>query len=124
MAVLRDARAAIHLALTAVMAWLALVLALPDDTFRLSPAYALMAAMGREDAWAVAFWAVACIGAAGLSTPSRGLRLASVLTLATMHGVVALCFGVSSPATTGSGTYAVLAGLGYYLAWRRTHEGL
>ena len=123
-AALRDARLAIHAALTAVMAWLAVILALPNDTFGTSPSFARMAAMATEDHWAMAFWLAATIGVMGLATPSRLGRLLSVLVLATMHGVVAGCFLMAHVATTGTGTYAILAALGYYLAWRRTHEGL
>ena len=123
-AALRDGRLAIHAALTAVMAWLAAILALPSDTFSTSKSFACMATIGTEPAWAMVFWVAACFGLIGLLTPSRGMRLGSVLVLATMHGVVAGCLALSNPTTTGTGTYAVLAGLGYYLAWRRTHEGL
>ena len=69
-------------------------------------------------------WMVASVGAAGLLTASRPMRLVSVLVLATAHGVVALSFVLGNPATTGTGTYAVLAGLGYYLGWRRTDDGV
>ena len=123
-AALRDGRLAIHAALTAVMAWLAVILALPSYTFHTSKSFACMATMGTEPAWAMVFWLVACLGLVGLLTPSRGMRLGSVLVLATMHGVVAGCIALSNPATTGTGTYAVLAALGYYLAWRRTDEGV
>lgn len=123
-AAFRDARLAIHAALTAVMAWLAVILVLPGDTFGTSKSFTRMAALGTEPVWALVFWLAACLGLVGLLTPSRGTRLASVLVLATMHGVVAGCFALSNPATTGTGTYTVLAALGYYLAWRRTDEGV
>ena len=118
----RDARLAIHAALTAVMAWLALVLALPSDTFSSSPSFHVMAAMASEDHWAMAFWLVASVGFVGLLTQDQVLRLGSVLVLATMHGVVAGLFALANPATTATGTYGVLAALGYYLAWRRSDE--
>ena len=120
----RGSRQAIHLALCAVMAWLALVLSAPGETFATSMSYRLMASMGSEARWAMAFWAAAGMGAVGLVTPFPLLRLGCVLLLAAMHGVVALCFALSNPLTTGSGTYAVLAGLGYYLAWRQSDEGV
>ncbi len=123
-AALRDGRLAIHAALTAVLAWFAVILTLPSDTFSTSKSFACMATMGSEPAWAMVFWVAACLGLAGLLTPSRGMRLGSVLVLATMHGVVAGCLVLSNPATAGTGTYAVLATLGYYLAWRRTDEGV
>ncbi len=123
-AALRDGRLAIHAALTTVMVWLAVILVLPSDTFSTSKSFAYMATMGSEPAWAMVFWVTACLGLVGLLTPSRAMRLGSVLVLATMHGVVAGCLALSNPATTGTGTYAVLAALGYYLAWRRTDEGV
>ena len=112
---------AVHAALCAVMAWLALALSAPGGTFDAAP-YRMMAALGSEHAWAMAFCAAASAGLAGLATPSRPLRLACVVLLATMHGVVALCFALSDPSATGAGTYAVLAGLGYHLAWRHSDE--
>lgn len=121
---MRDARLAIHAALTGVMAWLALVLALPGDTFGTSPTFALMQRLGSEDGWAMVFWLVASIGLTGLGSTARWWRLASVLALSTAHGVVAILFVLGNPLTTATGTYAVLALLGYYLAWRRTDEGL
>lgn len=121
---LGDARLAIHAALTAVMAWLAVVLAAPGDTFGTSISFRAMAALATEEHWSMAFWLAATLGLIGLTTPHRGMRLGSVLVLATMHGVVAGCLVLGNPATTGTGTYAVLACLGYYLAWRRTDEGL
>ncbi len=121
---MRDGLFAVHVALTAVMAWLAVALAAPNDTFGSSAAYRAMARLGSETGWAMAFWAAACLGVAGLCTPSRWLRLLSVLALATMNGLVALCFATGNPTGTGAGTYAVLAGLGYYLAWRRSDEGV
>ena len=121
---LQDARLALHLALTLIMAWLAMVLAWPGDTFGTSQSYAIMRRIAPEEAWAMAFWMVASVGAAGLLTTNRPVRLVSVLVLATAHGVVALSFVLGNPATTGTGTYAVLAGLGYYLGWRRTGDGV
>lgn len=121
---LRDARLAIHAALTAVMAWLALVLALPGDTFGSSRSFSFMQRLGTEDAWAVAFGLVAGFGLIGLRAVATWWRLASVLVLSTAHGVVAICFALGNPLTTATGTYAVLALLGYYLAWRRGDEGM
>jgi hypothetical protein len=111
-AALRDGRLAIHAALTAVMAWLAVILALSSDTFSVSKPFTCMATIGSELAWAMAFWVSACLGLVGLLTPSRGMQLGSVLLLATIHGVVAGCLALSNPATTGTGAYAVLAALG------------
>lgn len=120
----RDARLAIHAALTAVMAWLAFVLALPIDTFGTGQSFRLMASMGTEEHWAMAFWLVASLGLVGLLAPGRWVRLGSALVLATTHGAVAGLFALANPATTASGTYGALAVLGYYLAWRRADEGV
>ncbi len=121
---LNDARVAIHAALTAVMAWLAIVLIIPGDTFASSPTFSLMADLAGEERWAMAFWGAASIGLAGITASSRVFRLVSVLVVATMHGIVAIFFVLGNPVTTGTGTYAIMAGLGYYLAWRRTREGV
>lgn len=119
-----DGRHAIHAALCAVMAWLSVVLALPGETFGTSVSYGVMADMGTEGQWSAAFAAVALAGLAGLAPRLRPLlRLLGVLLLATAHGVVALCLAWANPLTTATGTYGVLAGLGYYLAWRRCDDG-
>jgi len=120
---LRDARLALHAALTMIMAWLAVLLALPSDTFGTSQSYAVMERIAPEPVWAMSFWMVASVGVCGLFTIHRVLRLVSVLVLATAHGVLALSLVLANPATTGTGTYTVLAALGYYLAWRRTDDG-
>ena len=119
-----DARLAIHVALTLVLAWLAIELAIPGDTFGESPGYAVMARLGSEDHWAMVLWAGASVGLVGVGTQRRVVRLGSVLVLASMLGVVAWCFASAPVLTTAAGTYAVIAGLGYYLAWRRVREGV
>ena len=119
-----EAPVAIHVALTAVMGWLAIVLIVPGDTFASSPTFHVMASIAAEERWAMVFWGAASVGLAGLTTSSRLVRLVSVLLVSTMHGIVALCFVLANPVTTGTGTYSIIAGLGYYLAWRRTREGL
>ena len=113
---------AVHIALCAVMTWLSLALSASGDTFATSVSCRLMACIAPEPFWAVLFWAAASIGALGLVVPSRPLRLLCVLLLASAHATVALCFALSNPLTTGSGTYAVLAGLGYHLAWRQSDD--
>ena len=119
-----DARVAIHAALTAGMAWLAVILALPGDTFATGRGWDRFAEMGNEDTWAMVFWAVASVGAAGLAARQPLLRLCCAVTLATAYGCVALLMLWGAPAGSGSGTYSVLAGLGYYLVWGHTHERL
>ena len=121
---LSDARTMIHAALTGVMVWLSFVLVLPGDTFAKGSSFQLMAKIATEDHWAMAFWIVASVGLSGLTTSSRVLRLLSVLVVSTMHGVFSLLLVLANPLNTGTGTYAIFAALGYYLAWRRAREGI
>lgn len=118
-----DARKAIHAALTLIMAWLAIRLALPDNMFAAQPAFVAMARLASENTWAMLFWFAGTAGLVGLFTPSAPIRLVSVLILATGHGVFAWCLIVGGVGT-GVGTYTIIAGLGYYLAWRRVREGV
>lgn len=119
-----DARVAIHAALTVGMGWLAVILALPGDTFATGRGWTRFGEMAGESTWAMVFWLVASVGVAGLTASGPMLRLFSVLTLSTAYGCVAMFMLWGAPSGSGSGTYTVLAGLGYYLAWRRTHEGV
>ena len=96
-AAFRDGRLAIHTALTAVMAWFAVILALRSDTCSASKFFACVATMGSEPAWALVFWVAACLGLVWLLPPLRVMRLGSV---------------------------PVLATLGYFLTWRHTDEGV
>ena len=104
------------------MVWLAIILAAPGDTFGMGHGWDRFAEMGTEKTWAMVFWSVATLGATGISTERSILRLCSVLVLSTAYGCVSLLMLWGAPAGSGSGTYLILAGLGYYLAWRRTHE--
>ena len=119
-----DARIALHVAVSVIMGRLVVLLAWPDETFAASSSYAVRSRTGPEAAWAMAFWMVASVEVTGLSTLDRALRLLSALVLAMAHGVAALGFVLGNPASTGTGTYAVLAGRGYYYAWRRTDDGV
>lgn len=114
-----DARMAIHVALTAILAWLALALILPGDTFGNSGAWRLFARIAPEDEWAVAFFLGAVVGALGVDTRHRTLKVASILALATAHGTLALLFLFGNPTGGASGTFAIVALLGYYLAFRQ-----
>lgn len=119
-----DAQIALHMALSVIMGWLVVLWARPGETFATSSSYAVRPRTGPEEAWVMAFWMVASVGVIGLSTLDRALRLVSALVLAVARGVVALSCVLSNPASFRTGTYAVLAGLGYYLAWRRTDDGI
>jgi hypothetical protein len=119
-----DAKLAIHVFLIAVLWGVGIALALPADTFGSSRSFSVMARIGTEDGWAMTLWLAGCFGFIGLFTPSRVLRMVSVLVLATMHGIFALFLGASGNVNTGTLTYGFIALLGYYLAWRRTREGV
>ena len=116
-----DARMAIHCALTGVLAWLGFVLILPGRTFGTSPAWRMFEMIASEDQWAIMLWVGAIAGAVGIDTRHRWLKIASILLLSTAHGTLALLFLIGSPAGGASGTFAIVALLGYYLSWRQVH---
>lgn len=118
-----DARMMIHVQLIVILAWLGFVLILPGATFSTTPAWRYFAQMGSEEAWAVTFFISAGIGAVGIDTPRRWVKLASVLFLATVHGALALLFLRGNPYGGASGVFATAALSGYYLAWRQTLGG-
>jgi hypothetical protein len=113
-----DARMAIHTALSMVLVWLAFVLILPGNTFSTTPAWRLFAATAPEEAWAIMLFVGGIAGAVGIDTRRYILKIASILMLSTAHGTLALLFLLSNPLGGASGTYAIMALLGYYLAWR------
>ena len=119
-----DARQAIHAALSGVMLWLGGILALPGDQLAAQPAFRVLLVWMPEPQWAGLFWFLGCIGIVGLFTPVRWFRLATVLLLATGHGFLAGTAAWTAPHNTASGVYGIYAALGYYLAYRRTVEGL
>lgn len=118
-----DARIAIHIALTAVLAWLGFVLLLPVNTFDTTPAWRLFARTASEEQWAIMLFAGATAGAIGIDTHRRWLRITSVLLLSTAHGTLAFLFLISNPTGGASGTFGIVALLGYYLAWRQVRWG-
>ena len=67
-------------------------------------AYAPTAALRWEGHWTMASCVLAYVGAGGRVTRHRWLRSASMI-LAAKHRAMALCPGISSPATIGIGTY-------------------
>lgn len=70
------------------------------------------------------FAGMACVGVLGAVTRCLAVRVACRLCIATMHGVVALCLVTANPLATGSGTYGLLACIGYYLVWGHAREGV
>lgn len=119
----RDPRLAIHFALTLIMGGFGIVLALPTQTF-LNASFTVLAELGSENSWAICLWIISTMGIIGMMTSSKIIRLISVLSLATGHGVLGICFALAPQFGTGATTYIVIAGLGYYLAWRRSVEGV
>ena len=116
-----DARMAIHVALTAILAWLGFIIGLPGDTFATTPAWRFFATVGTEGQWAGLFFLAAMIGGAGIDTTRRWLKVSSILVLATAHGSLALLFLRGNPYGGASGTFGIVALLGYYLAWRQAY---
>lgn len=120
---LYDARNGIHVGLTAILAWFAFRLGLLDPVFNSSRTFVYMARLASESTWSILFWATANIGAMGLITNNKLLRLSSVLIVATAHGVLAGCM-IMAGASIWSGTFVVIAGMGYYLGYRRARVGI
>jgi hypothetical protein len=118
-----DARDGVLTGLTAIMAWLAVRLGIFNAAFGTSPDFSYMRRIAPERNWAVAFWVVANVGAIGLVTRNSAVRLLSILVVATAHGVFAGCLLMSDD-NIWSGTYIVIACMGYYLAYRRSRAGL
>lgn len=113
----------IHLGLTAIMAWLAGYLELSHDVFAVECGFSYMAHFGSEHRWAVLFLAAANVGVIGMISSNSAIRLISVLIVASVHGVFA-GFLLLSNVSAWSGTYAIIAVMGYYLAYRQTRAGL
>ncbi len=118
-----DTRNAIHLGLTAIMGWLGLYFDLASNVFKTNNGFAYMAAFVPEHVWAVLFLVIANIGVIGFITSNPVICLTSVLVVASGNGLFAGCL-IMSDASVWSGTYAIIAAMGYYLAWRRAHAGL
>ena len=119
-----DGRMAIHAFLTLVMLWLGFVLFMPGSTFDGNRSWRLFAQMLPESTWAFLFLVAVIVGGVGLATARRSLRIASALGLATAHGSIALLFFLSNPQGDASGTYGLIALLGYYLGFRHARQGV
>ena len=112
-------RNGIHIGLTAILAWLAFYFDVAHNVFANETVFAYMARFGNEHTWSVLFLLAANIGTIGVFATNPAARLASVLVVATTHGVFAGSL-IMSHASVWSGTYAIIAGMGYYLAYRVT----
>ncbi len=120
---MHDARHAIQVGLTAILAWLAVYLDWVRTVFATDHEFSYMAHLAPEHGWAVLFLVAANIGVLGLISKARPLRLASVLVIATVHGIFA-GFLLMAGASVWSGTFVIIAGMGYYLAYRCAREGV
>ena len=108
-ATLHDGRQVVHGTLTLVLAWLAVVLAVPQRTFPTGTSYAMLEQMAPEGVWAAVFAAGALAGALGLLVRRPPLVALSCAVLCLLHGTFALLILAANPIGTGSGTYALLA---------------
>lgn len=114
-----DTRNEIHIGLTAILGWLAFYFDFARSVFAREDVFSYMARFGSEHTWSVFFLVAANLGAIGVFSNSPAARLGSVLVVATAHGVFAGSL-IMSHASVWSGTYAIIAGMGYYLAYRCT----
>ncbi len=120
---LNDTRHAIQVGLTAILAWLALYLDWARNLFASDYAFSYMARLAPEHGWSVLFLFAANVGVIGLISTCRPLRLASVLVIATVHGIFAGSL-LMADASVWSGTFVIIASMGYYLAYRCAREGV
>lgn len=118
-----DTRDTIHAGLTAILVWLALYFELHGGLLAAEQDFQYMQSIAPQRVWAVLFLASANVGIVGLITHRASIRLASVLVVATAHGIFAGCL-ILAGASVWSGTYAIIAGMGYLLAFRRARAGL
>lgn len=118
-----DARMAIHIALVAILAWLGFIIILPGETFNTAAAWTVFARVGTEAEWAMTFFVCAIIGALGISTQELWVKRGSLIVLSTAHGTLAVLFWRGNPMGGASGTYGIIALLGYYLVWRMAYKG-
>jgi len=120
---MHDARDMLHAGLTAILVWLALYFELHGGLLLSDTSFKYMELFASQRLWAVFFLAAANIGIVGLFTHRVVIRLASVLIIATAHGIFAGCL-ILAGASVWSGTYAIIAIMGYVLAFRRARAGL
>lgn len=114
-----DARMMIHFQLTSILGGLGFILLLPGDTFASTAAWRFFASVAPENVWAGVFLIFACVGAMGLTTANRFIRIASIFLIATIHAIMAAFFLAGNPGGGASWTYANIAFAGFYLAWRQ-----
>lgn len=115
---------AIHVFLILVLACISIVLEQPGDLVT-SPIAAGMRMIGPEAQWAYALATISMIGVSGILAHRPLWERFSIFMLATAHGTISVCaFRAVKPGselfTTSTTTYALIAGLGYFLFWLRT----
>lgn len=120
---MHDARDMIHAGLTAILAWLALYFELRGGLLSSDLNFRYLELFASQRVWALFFLAATNIGIVGLITQRVVVRLASVLVIATAHGIFAGCL-ILAGASVWSGTYAIIATMGYVLAFRRARAGV
>ena len=125
------ARWFIQLVLTYIMAAMAVQLWLPGDTFGAGQSGGAVAGNWRlvsiymtEKTAASLMWAVACVGALGMATASRWVKLASVIVLCLAHALLMGAFLWSNPSGVGMILLSGYAAFGLYLTYRRFAEGV
>jgi hypothetical protein len=118
-----DARIVIHVSLTAALGWLGAILLLPGDTFATGEAWRLFRSYASEEQWALMMFAGAVVGAIGIDTAHRWLKIVSISLLSAAHWTLALLFLVGNPIGGASGILVILAAQGSYLALRQIRWG-
>jgi hypothetical protein len=89
--------------------WFGLVLCGQPNTFLSSPSYAIMRMQMSENEWALCSIVISLIAIMCWATNNRYALIFQNALLMGWHGLIALCIFLANPATTGAGTYAVLA---------------
>ena len=112
----RPSLLAIHLLLTWALAWWSFVLIQPGDTFASSPVFRMFSVLMSEDQWAIALGCVSAVGLTGII--SDRCRLASGISLAFTHALIAALLAAAPPFNTGTGIYSGLAVCAFFLLWQ------
>ncbi len=103
-------RVMVHGLIVMHLAWLTERLALPGDAFAMDPRqYEYFIARGGEGWWSVVFAIGALLGALGLVTRSRIVRVASAFSMGTVEFTIAHGLTISRAAPTAGPTYGTLA---------------
>ena len=118
-----DMRITMHAGLTAILVWLAVYFELWARPLSGDHSFFYMELFASQRMWAALFLVAANLGILGLITHRSAFRLISVLVISTTHGIFAGCLLLAGP-SVWSGTYVIIAVMGYLLAFRRVRSGL